>query len=792
MRKRPAPEFRPLADLKTVRQSEQSIELKSSFQKVRLSVLADGLFRLQITAQKKFSTRPSWAVSKENWAPAATTIRVGANGVSLSTGSAAFRLSTGDGAWNLSDATGATHFDAAPNTMGFAGKEGRVELNLIEAESLFGLGETTGTFNKRGLIREFWNTDILGHAPAIHPGMRSLYVSIPFAISLREGRAAGIFWDNPGRQIWDLGQTQLDRWKMCAATGEIDLYFFVGPGVETVVSRFTQLTGRTPMPPRWALGYQQCRYSYETQKRVAEIADDFRKRKIPCDAIYLDIHHMDGYRVFTFGKTFPKPRALIRKLTGQGFKVITIVDPGVKDDRKFGVLNRGIARDAFVKEPNGKKDYAGKVWPGKARFPDFLSARVRDWWGDEQNKLCKLGIAGFWNDMNEPANFALPTKTLPPKCVHRLDPGKVTHDEIHNVYGMEMARACRDGILTHQPETRPFVITRAGYAGVQRYALVWTGDNSSVWEHLSDAVQMFLNLSASGVPFCGGDIGGFIDNTTPELFLRWLQFATFTPFYRNHSNLGTIDQEPWVFGQNVESVARKYIELRYQLLPYLYGLFEQAHREGTPIMRPLFWHFQDDPVAMATSDQFLLGENLLVAPILRQGSTARCVYLPRGEWFDFWSGQKFSGGQHVIALAPLETIPIFVRAGSIVPMTAVQQFVGEKTADVVNLHCWPGAGELDWYEDDGISQAFAAGAFSRRQIKSRWSEKGGALRLGRVSGNRPSDVKKWRIILRGVARKYSVRANGKVVSGRFDAATQVGSFEVLNAPGVVEIQLRRS
>ena len=230
-----------------------------------------------------------------------------------------------------------------------------------------------------------------------------------------------------------------------------------------------------------------------------------------------------------------------------------------------------------------------------------------------------------------------------------------------------MARASAEGILLHRPNTRPFVVTRAGYAGIQRHAIVWTGDNSSVWEHLSDAVQMFQNLSVSGVPFCGGDIGGFLDNTTPELFLRWLQFATFTPFYRNHSNIGTIDQEPWAFGEKVETIARKYIELRYQLLPCLYGLSEQAHRLGTPIIRPLFWHFQDDPVAVATSDQFLLGESILIAPILRQGATARSVYLPRGEWFDFWSGKKFAGAQHVVTHAPLEIIPIFMRfmAGSI-------------------------------------------------------------------------------------------------------------------------------
>ena len=789
MRKRPSAKFLPLAPLTVVHRSDQSIEMASSREKVSISVLAEDLFRIRVSRQKTFSDCPSWAVERLDWPPVPTRWKVGAEKIAFTTKSGRLSFSMADAAWNLSNHGGQNIFSGIANSIGFAGEEGRVELRLVENESLFGLGETTGSFNKRGLIREFWNTDILGHAPCIHPSQRSLYVSIPFAISLRGGRAAGIFWDNPGRQVWDLGQTKFDRCQMSAGSGEIDLYFFLGPRIEDVVGRYTELTGRMPLPPLWSLGYQQCRYSYETQKRVEEIAKNFRRRKIPCDAVYLDIHHMDGYRVFTFGKTFPKPRALIRKLAQQGFKLITIVDPGVKDDRKFGVLKRGIAQHAFVKNAKGKKDYVGKVWPGKARFPDFLNARVRAWWGTEQKKLIELGVAGFWNDMNEPANFALPTKTLPENCVHHSDHGKIAHSAIHNVYGMEMARASSEAVLSHQPNTRPFVVTRAGYAGIQRHAVVWTGDNSSVWEHLSDAVQMFLNLSVSGVAFCGGDIGGFIDNTTPELFLRWLQFATFTPFYRNHSNLGTIDQEPWAFGEKVESVARKYIELRYQLLPYLYGLFEQAYRNGTPIMRPLFWHFQNDPVAVATSDQFLLGKNLLIAPILRQGATARSVYLPSGEWFDFWSGQNFSGGQHVIALAPLETIPIFVRDGAIVPMIAVQQFVGEIKTDVVNLHCWPGTEELDWYEDDGKSLAFAAGEFSRRKIKSAWSENGGLLRLEKTKGNFPSHVKKWRIILRGIARRFSARADGKTLPSQFDSASRICWFEVLNTPDVVEIQL---
>ena len=570
MHKSSAPMFERLS---VTRISAQSIEMKTRQMTFEVTVLAEDLFRLRCARGVKLSEQPSWAVVKSVWRDVPARIRSTAHRVSIRTAGGSLTIQLADGRWELSDAKGAPAFTSSAGATGFAGDQARVTLSLVEGESIFGLGETTATFNKRGLIREFWNIDVLGHVPAIYPGLRSLYVSIPFAISLRAGRAAGLFWDNPARQTWDLGQTKLDQWQMQAASGEIDLYLFLGPKIGNVVGRYTDLTGRMPLPPRWALGYHQCRYSYKTRRRVEAIASAFRRKQIPCDVLYLDIDHMDGYRVFTFGRNFSRPGELMARLEKQGFKVVTIVDPGVKDDPEFGVWKRGIAHKAFVKGPDGRKDFIGKVWPGAARFPDFLNSRVRAWWGAEQARLQRLGVAGFWNDMNEPANFGLPTKTLDEDCVHHTDYGQRRHAEAHNLYGMQMARASREGALAHRPNRRPFVITRAGYAGVQRYALVWTGDNSSTWEHLNDSLQMLLNLSVSGVPFCGSDVGGFLDSTTPELLVRWVQMGAFTPFFRNHSNIDTIDQEPWAFGQQTEVRCRRSIELRYQLLPYLYSCF---------------------------------------------------------------------------------------------------------------------------------------------------------------------------------------------------------------------------
>ena len=640
-------------------------------------MLAADLFRIRFARGKEFSPLPSWAVAKHEWAASPTEIHLRAQRVSLRTAAGQLALQLDSGQWELTDARRRPLLTATQT--GFNREQARLSLALRAGEAIHGLGETTGPLNKRGLVREFWNADVLGHASCMHAGLRNLYVSIPFALSLRAGRAAGMFWDNPARQTWDIGQTELDRWQMSAASGEFDLYLFAGPTAPGIVERYTELTGRIPLPPRWALGYHQCRYSYESRAELERIAREFRRRKIPCDALYLDIHHMDAHRVFTFGKSYPQPRQMLARLARLGFKVVAIVDPGVKDDAKFGVLKRGRALGAFVKAPGGKKDFIGQVWPGKCRFPDFANARTRAWWGREQARFQQLGVAGFWNDMNEPALFDTPNKTLPEECVHRLphaEPATLPHATVHNVYGSLMAEASRAGALTHAPDARPFVITRAGYAGVQRHAVVWTGDNSSTWEHLAESVPMLLNLGLSGVAFCGADAGGFLDSATGELLARWTQLAALTPFFRNHSNNTSRPQEPWAFGPEVERICRKFITLRYRLLPYLERLFAEAHARGTPIMRPLFWHYPHDEIAARSGDQFLLGEDLLVAPVLQPGAVARCVYLPRGEWVSFWNRrERHHGGQHIVARAPLDTLPLFVRAGMKLPFGPVRQFI---------------------------------------------------------------------------------------------------------------------
>ena len=801
---------------------------------------------------------------------AALKIRHTAHRLTLTTAAGRFSANLRTGAWTLHDAGGLEVFRCA--SLDFASAQPQLTLCLAAGESVFGLGESTGPLNKRGLIREFWNADVLGQASCIHPSLRNLYVSIPFALSLREGRAAGLFWDNPARQTWDIGCTDLDKLRLRAAAraggfqpppvafssterrleaagagcGAIEpacadgsLYLFLGATPADVVVRFTELTGRIPLPPRWALGYHQSRYSYASRAELERVAREFRRRKIPCDALHLDIHHMDGHRVFTFGKGFPRPREMLAKLARQGFKAVAIVDPGVKDDAKFGVLKRGIAQRAFVKAPGGKRDFIGKVWPGKSRFPDFLNARIRRWWAAEQATFQKLGLAGIWNDMNEPAIFDTPGKTLPDGALHqcsdstardfsslaptggegrgegaalalakqasvcsirhapspsiplpRRGRGKpVKHAAVHNLYGSAMAAASRQGALLAAPDQRPFILTRAGYAGIQRHAAVWTGDNSSSWEHLAESIPMLLNLSLSGVAFCGADVGGFLDHCTGELLARWTQLAAFTPFFRNHANIDSRRQEPWAFGPRIESQCRDAITLRYQMLPYLECLFAEAHRTGTPIMRPLLWHHANDPAAVACDDQFLLGESLLVAPILRPGATARSVYLPRGLWFDFWSGGLYEGGQHVVAEAVAEHIPVFVRAGAVIPTTTPRQFLTSERDATVNLHVWPhGRSQFTWHEDDGESLGYERGEVSTRQVEFVDRGTSRQLTLGAASGNFVSQVETWRIVVRSAHRNYRVWVNGQRAETHFDPTLGVCLFEVPNSPAPIVVR----
>ena len=592
-------------------------------------------------------------------------------------------------------------------------------------DRVYGLGEKTGFLDKRGRVYRMWNTDESTHLPTGDP----LYVTVPLVIRSDRQGAVGVFFDEPARSWFDIATARPDAFSVAAETSQLDLYIIVADQVSGVVERYTALTGRMQLPPAWALGFQQSRYSYYPDTRVREVAETFRDKQIPCDAIYLDIDYMDGYRVFTWDpERFPSPARLAEDLSDLGMRVVTIVDPGVKLDPEYHVYRSGLDGHHFCRRPTGEV-YEGEVWAGPSAFPDFTRVETRGWWAELHEALLGNGVAGIWNDMNEPADFSgdyeIRTDFTPPADVMVRPDGEGTRalERYHNVYGHNMCRATAEAFERYLPGQRPFVLTRAAYAGTQRYAAVWTGDNHSWWEHLASMIPMVLNMGLSGFPFVGADVAGFEADATPELYSRWIEVAAFMPFFRAHTSARTRAHEPWAFGTEAEQIARYYVELRYHLLPYIYGLFHEAARHGSPPARPLLWHYPGDERTWNLNDEFLLGPDLLVAPILSPGAQARSVYLPEGEWYDFWSDELLWGPRDVIAQAPLDTLPLYVRAPSVIPTAMASRNAEDTLSGEITLHIYPGSrtakehSAQHLYHDDGISLSYQEGNRSVRDVR---------------------------------------------------------------------------
>ena len=594
------------------------------------------------------------------------------------------------------------------------------KFDLPEGARCLGLGERLSGLNLRGRIHTLFNTDDDSHIESID----HMYKAIPLLIIEQEGKYTGLFLDSPARQQWNLDvELENEAYIQLLSRRGWDLYI-IGPAtLPAIVAAYTTLTGRSNLPPRWALGHQQSRWSYPDEETVEYIASEFRKRKIPCDTIVLDIDYMNEYRVFTSSSLrFPNFKKMIEKLHSADFKVVTIVDPGVKVDDKYSVYKEGIKQKFFCETASGKP-FVGEVWPGASVFPDFLRKDVRDWWGDLHRFYMDAGVDGIWNDMNEPAIFGQQkpitdgTNALPPDedqmFQQKLDGEKVGHYEVRNLYGATMIEATYEGLRKLQPNHRPFVLTRAGYAGLQRYSAVWLGDNYSWWSHLARSIPMLLNMGLSGVPFAGVDVGGFAGQTTAELVLRWYQVGIFYPFFRNHCWMYAWPQEPWAFNEDVEKHCRKLIEWRYRLLPYIQNLFYDHLHTGAPLMRPLSWHYPNDREAVECDDQFMFGENILVAPILERGKTARPVYLPEGLWHPIEGGKPLEGGRlHNVSWA-LDAIPAFVKDGSIIPLSDVMQSTVDYDKTAITFRCYGTKCDGILYDDDGISFGYQKGDFSK-------------------------------------------------------------------------------
>ena len=737
--------------------------------RLSLELAGPETFRLRVTTGKDFEPDTSYAVIRDEFTNCKYQLQETKPGYyTLQTPKLIISMQSKPFSLKVTDLNGQVklHLD------NLQVKESAILLSrkLEKEEAVYGLGEHGETFNRVPGRFRFWNTD-----EDIDHVYKQYYCNIPVGISHQAGKqhTHGFFLDNPGEVFMDIGFTDNQAFRYETMTGDLRLWYFFGENPEAVVKEYTALTGRMQRPPLWSLGFHQCRWSYPTEKRVMEIADEFRKREIPCDVIWLDIDYMDRYRVFTWNQErFPHPEKMITALKKMGYATVCILDPGVAAaPEDYHACREGLQKEGiFLKTSNGKY-FIGRCWPGDAYYPDFTNPETRQLWGKWLSEsLLSKGIAGIWNDMNEPSVFHLDPRErkMAPDAVH-YDFGQYrNHQRIHNIYGFNMAKASSEAQMEHRDNTRHFTLTRSGWAGIQRYTAVWTGDNRSAWTNMPTCLSLNLNMSMSGVSFVGCDIGGFANDASAELFTRWMEWGIFQPFTRAHSTIHTKDHEPWSFGEDKEQLLKKLIELRYQLLPYVYTQFVESAATGAPVNRPMIYQFPGDKTCASIGDQFMFGPEMLICPILDPGKDTRTVYLPEGTWFDFWNGQKYHGAQWMMVQSPLGQPPVFVRAGAVIPMHPVRQHTNLPEPKVTYLDIYPGTkmqGQL--VEDDGKTLNYQKGDESVTRFTGKSDKKTITLKIHKPDGRYKSGRKSWTIRVHGMTTQpLSVLVNQKSV--KFD------------------------
>ncbi len=647
---------------------------------LRLTVLRDSMIRFRYTVKGYFSNDFSYAIDQSQshgynlleLSEEKTHFKITTSKIKVSVSKTDLKIVIYDlqGQVLLEDEKG-FHWEECQE---FGGNIVKMSKTCQDGENYYGLGDKASHFNLKGKRVENWATDQYAFAKDQEP----LYKVVPFFIGLHSDKAYGVFFDNTFRSFFDFSHERKNVTSFWADGGEMNYYFIYGPVMADVVTTYTHLTGKPELPPLWTLGYHQCKWSYYPESKVKEITSKFRELQIPCDAIYLDIDYMDGFRCFTWNKDyFPNPKQMVAELAQDGFKTVVIIDPGIKIDKDYWVYKEALAKDYFCKRTDGPY-MKGKVWPGECNFPDYTHPEVREWWaGLFKELVAEIGVKGVWNDMNEPAVMEVPTKTFPLDVRHDYDGNPCSHRKAHNIYGTQMARATYEGVKKFAYPKRPFVITRSAYSGAQRYTSSWTGDNVASWEHLWIANIQMQRMSISGMGFTGSDIGGFAEQPSPELYARWIQLGVFHPFCRTHSSGDHGEQEPWSFGEEVIAVTRKFVGLRYQLLPYLYTMFWQYVNEGIPLLKPLVYFDQYDKQTHYRTDEFIFGNQILVCPILEPNALGRRMYLPQGNWYNFWTNELVEGKREFWIATDFDQIPIFIKEGAIIPKYPLQQYVGQ-------------------------------------------------------------------------------------------------------------------
>lgn len=721
---------------------------------IKISVLSDHIIRIRYSTDGHFEHDFSYAISNK-FVPITENVqqKIHVDHIEIITNAVILHINKLDSKLTFTDNSGKI---ICRDERGFHWEEHRqyggnvVKMSKVvkEGEHFYGMGDKTMHLNLRGRRVTNWAMDTYGFKKEEDP----IYKAIPFYTAIHSEIGYGIFFDNTFKAHFDFGSERRSVTSFWAEGGEMNYYFIFGPELIDVTRRYTQLTGTPELPPLWSLGYQQSKWSYYPHTKVKEVTNKLRSNLIPCDAIYLDIDYMDGFRCFTWDmEKFPEPKPMISELKENGFKTIVIIDPGIKIDENYAVYNEAIENNYFCRRADGPF-MKGKVWPGDCYFPDFTNPKVRKWWsGLFQELIEEIGVRGVWNDMNEPALFEINGKTFPDDVRHDFDGNPCSHRKAHNVYGMQMARATFKGVKKYNGGQRPLVITRSAYSGAQRYASAWTGDNIASWEHLWIATMQCQRMSTSGFSFVGSDIGGFIDHPTPELFVRWMQLAVFHPFFRTHSSGDHGEQEPWSFGEDALKIVRTYIELRYTLLPYIYTAFHQYVNEFTPMLKPISMFDQSDQDTLYRVDEFLMGDHILVCPVLEPNAKSRYVYLPKGKWYNYWTNKVFEGGKEILADAPLEQIPLYIREGAVVPFYPVMQYVGEKPVDQLTIKVYYGGESLNsyLYEDSGDGYDYEKGIYNRKRFKTQSTPTSFKLSL-KTNGHYEPSYSTYKVVLYGL------------------------------------------
>jgi len=742
---------------------------------VQLTILAPDLVRIRASFTKPIPTKDhSWAIAKQDWSIPRWLLKESPANITITTDELEVTIQRSPLLISFRDARTHQLLNADERPMSYDGNA-RLASMLFDPkagtfvaaskklgfdEHFYGLGEKASRLDKRRSSFVNWNSDTPGYTEGKDP----IYQTIPFYIGLQRGIAYGIFFDNSYRSYFDFGKSSQQRAWFGAEGGELNYYFFYGPSIKKILGRYADLTGHMPMPPLWALGNQQSRWSYYPDSMVEEVVNEYRKRDLPLDVVHLDIDYMHGYRVFTFDKErFPDPKALTEKLARQGVKVVTIVDPGIKHptdkNERYHAFDQGLEKNYFQRRRNGDL-FVPRVWPGESVFVDYTMPEARQWWGDLHRTYTDNGIAGIWNDMNEPSDFVDQTGKNQLDVVSFDEGEKTTHAKNRNTFALLMSRATYEGLERLRPDRRPYVITRAAYAGIQRYATMWTGDTNSTWDSLALNIPMFTSLGLSGEPFVGSDVGGFIGRGNGELLVRSYQVSFLAPFCRNHKVIDGYDQEPWRFGKYYEDIIRKYLKFRYTLLPYLYTALEEAHRTGVPPFRPLLLNYQNDESTYNLDDQFMVGDDLLVAPIMKPDVTRRLVYLPAGSWYDYWTNKRYKGATMITVDAPLDTVPMFVRGGAIIPVGPSLNYVGEKPSDPITFNIYPddaGAASAKLYEDDGLSPSYKTGAFRRTGLTARCGPQGLTVSIAAPDGSYNPGPRKLSFIVKSDQQNPLIR-----------------------------------